>query len=298
MFFKIINNLGLRKPYPFETNKKRQFRDALVFSAFVFLFLYIFQPFQIGNFKTHTITVSFGYGLVCLITMLFLNIFMIHLIPKYFDENHWTTGRQIFWTFINVFFVGLGNFLFSTSIQVVPFTLEGVVKFQFITIAVGAFPIVISVLYNQSRLQYKYSSESEEFNASITKTNDDIVKLKPSENQSTVIIPSQYAQESLELNANDLIFVRSADNYIEIYFKNEEKVEKSLLRNTLKTVESILSDTCFFRCHKSFLVNLNYVQSVSGNAQGYKLHLKFTEEVIPVSRAYNDFLKSYFDKQH
>jgi DNA-binding LytR/AlgR family response regulator len=295
---KTPNKLGLNQPYPFETNRGKQYKDAVVFSTFVFLFLYIFQPFEIGNFKTHTISVSFGYGLVCLITMLFLNIVLIQWIPKYFNEKNWTTGRQIFWTFVNVFLIGLGNFLFSTALQVVPYSLEGVVKFQFFTIAVGAFPIVISVLYNQSRLQNRYSRKSEEFNDVISKSNEVNINLEPIEDQMKIVIPSQYAQENLELFAVDLLFIRTADNYIEVHFKKEDVVQKCLLRNTLKAVESILRDASLFRCHKSYLVNLNHVNHVSGNAQGYKLHLKFTNEVIPVSRSNNDFLKSHFDKGH
>ena len=40
------------------------------------------------------------------------------------------------------------------------------------------------------------------------------------------------------------------------------------------------------RCHRSFVVNLDHVIEVGGNAQGLKLHLNMLEDYIPVSRKY------------
>jgi DNA-binding LytR/AlgR family response regulator len=50
----------------------------------------------------------------------------------------------------------------------------------------------------------------------------------------------------------------------------------------------------FYRCHKSYVINLDQVNHISGNAQGYKFHLKSAEDLIPVSRSNNEFVKNYF----
>jgi DNA-binding LytR/AlgR family response regulator len=52
-----------------------------------------------------------------------------------------------------------------------------------------------------------------------------------------------------------------------------------------------------YRCHKSYLVNLAKVNHVSGNAQGYKLHLKDVEDQIPVSRKLNEEIKEIPEKR-
>jgi DNA-binding LytR/AlgR family response regulator len=44
----------------------------------------------------------------------------------------------------------------------------------------------------------------------------------------------------------------------------------------------------FYRCHRSYLVNLNYIRHISGNATGYKLHLEGVNDLIPVSRNLNN----------
>lgn len=284
----------LSRPYPFDISSKKRGIDALVFSTFVFLFLYIFQPFQIGNFKEHTLTVSIGYGVVCLIFMILLNIVFPKLVPSYFDESKWTTGRQIFWTFINVFLIGMANFFFSTFLNIIPFSVEGILRFQFFTIAVGAFPIVISTLINQARLQAQYDKKSADINANLSK-NENQYRESENRHQEKITIPSQYAQDDLKIELNQLLFIRAADNYVEVYFVENKQIQKILLRNSLKALEDTLEMKQIFRCHKSYLVNLDQVIRVSGNAQGYKLHLKACDELIPVSRANNDFLKKHFE---
>ena len=54
-------------------------------------------------------------------------------------------------------------------------------------------------------------------------------------------------------------------------------------------MEKQLSDLPqFFRCHRTYLVNLDRVGHVSGNAQGYKLHLEGIDNLVPVSRSLNE----------
>jgi len=289
----IFHNLGLDKPYPFDISPKQRMISAFVFSTFVVLFLFIFKPFQIGNFHEHTLIVSLGYGLICLLIMLFLNLVFVKVVPRYFNENKWTTGRQIFWTLINVFIIGFGNFIFSISLKIIPLSVWGIIQFQFFTLTVGVFPVVISALLNQARLQTLYTKNSNEMNVQLIQQTDQIIS-KNNDNKEMVTIPSLYAQENLQLEAEDILFVRAADNYIEVYYSDDHGAQRILLRNTLKSVEGILVQGHFFRCHKSYLVNLNKVIRVSGNAQGYRLHIEKIDEPIPVSRIYNQFLKNHF----
>ncbi len=62
----------------------------------------------------------------------------------------------------------------------------------------------------------------------------------------------------------------------------------SLVRSTLKRAEEILiTHPNFFKCHRAFIVNLDKVVHVEGNAQGYKIKLDGYDELIPVSRNLN-----------
>lgn len=68
-----------------------------------------------------------------------------------------------------------------------------------------------------------------------------------------------------------------------------------MLRSTLRRMEDALASwPQFFRCHRTYLVNLDKVAHVSGNAQGYRLHLEGLDDTIPVSRNLNDIVDAKF----
>jgi DNA-binding LytR/AlgR family response regulator len=107
------------------------------------------------------------------------------------------------------------------------------------------------------------------------------------EEEKKVIIKSDNGKEKVEINLNELQFIRSANNYIEIFWKNNDQIKKSLIRSSLlKAEESLKKYACIFRCHRTSIVNINNISEVSGNSQGYKLIFKNIEQTIPVSRNY------------
>ena len=66
---------------------------------------------------------------------------------------------------------------------------------------------------------------------------------------------------------------------------------KLLLRSSLSRLEAqIIDRSNIVRCHRSYVVNLDRVERVTGNAQGYKLHLFGGQFQVPVARRYNDSL--------
>ena len=64
--------------------------------------------------------------------------------------------------------------------------------------------------------------------------------------------------------------------------------ESLILRSTLKKAEETLRPfPCFFKSHRAYIINLDKVIHVQGNAQGYKIRLQELEELVPVSRNMN-----------
>ena len=86
-----------------------------------------------------------------------------------------------------------------------------------------------------------------------------------------------------------ILYIVAADNYIRIYYHQNDAIKTQLIRSTLKKAEEKLANyDNFYRCHRSYLVNLNYIRHISGNATGYKLHLEGINDLIPVSRSLNN----------
>ncbi len=86
----------------------------------------------------------------------------------------------------------------------------------------------------------------------------------------------------------DLYFIKSSGNYIEIVEKNNFKGH--ILRSSLKEIEQKYPQ--LYRCHKSYLVNLDNIKSISGNSKGYELTFYNNNiEKIPVARDKGEFIK-------
>ncbi|MDQ3276691.1 MAG: LytTR family transcriptional regulator, partial [Bacteroidota bacterium] len=114
----------------------------------------------------------------------------------------------------------------------------------------------------------------------------------PTPEQVIIRLRGDNQKEELLLAPDDLFFLSSADNYVQVVYRQSGKPTAMLLRSTLKKMEEQLAAyPAFFRCHRMYLVNLQLVTSVSGNAQGLRLHLAGVEEVIPVSRSLTETVK-------
>jgi hypothetical protein len=93
------------------------------------------------------------------------------------------------------------------------------------------------------------------------------------------------------MNIHNIYFLRSYQKYIDICIEKEDQIITKIVRTTLVSAESVLSVYPFmYRCHKSYLINLNKLAKISGNTKGFFFHLENIEEPIPVSRSNNDFV--------
>lgn len=283
----------MRRPLFLETSQAKRWLKALLFGLFVFIFLAIFQPFHLNTLSEKIFAAAFGFGLTTAAVIGITGAICLPLLPKFFSEERWTVGRQLLWSFAITAVVGLANVLFAARFGIVGWSLESILRMEFYTLAVGIFPVGISVLLKEARLKRRYERQSEEINSEleehrITEKESSAINA----DDALITLSSENLSEHLSLKARDLLYVRSADNYVEIYYKSEHQIVKKLLRSSLKVVtEALRMHEQFFRCHKSYFVNLHKVERVSGNAQGYKLHMFGTTVKIPVSRQYNDVIK-------
>ncbi len=124
-----------------------------------------------------------------------------------------------------------------------------------------------------------------------TKSNDTIV-------QSSVISPGEFEapkeqltingellNEQLTLAVEELLYIKSSDNYSEFYFNTPDGIQNKLMRMTLKSVEEQIPYDYMIRSHKSYIVNMAQVKSITGNANNAQLHFKDHDLSLPVSRS-------------
>jgi len=290
----MINSFAVWLKKPFYTDNSFQFRlrQAALFGLFVGAFLFIFRPFQIDVASVPILNASIFFGGVTLLSMMVLNILIPRIFSGFFNDELWNISKEIFWNIINISVIGLFNYLIFIYLYTSTFSWSGIIWFQFVTLSIGILPVSIGILVKEQRERKKYEEDAAEM----------LPPLKSQElsNQSgaqnhIITIPSLNQEEPFVSEISDLLFIKSADNYIEIIHSKDESISRVMLRNTLKNLESELQPfDMLFRCHKSYLINLDKVLRISGNAQGFKFHIDGFDQAIPVSRQHNELVKKRF----
>lgn len=264
-----IKNI-LNNTFQYPTSKKSHWLISVFIGSFVFLLLSIFQPFHLWNVEIgRRYFVALGYGLIAL-SVVFLN----HNIAYRFFKSHLLSVRGlIVWYFINSFTTALFSSIFNDIIFNQKFLiLDTFLKFQYFIFVMFLIPsaILILVIRNYS-IKNIYLTQ--------INTNQNTVPQK-------IIIHAENPSNDFKIEISNLIYITSANNYVDICNFNEGKKKHILLRNTLKNVETDLKaypDFC--RCHKGYIVNLRKVNKISSSVGGIKLHLNEIEVTIPVSRS-------------
>jgi hypothetical protein len=270
---------NLNQSYHFNNNFKHNLRTiVLVSMAFMLLLLY-FQPFGI-NFMTST---NDGYfvlaiGIISAAVLFMSTLIVPGLFPGLFDTNRWTIKKELIWN-VCMF----GTLVFGFTMTALIFNHESLVSLTvFRSGALALLPLILFNLLNYNHsLKTKVSKAIESGRHWLndeSKTEDETTHQK-------VQIESENGKELFDKNLKDLILIQSANNYVEIFYREGDKIRRQILRQTLQTVEIQLAKFVIIKkCHRRCLVNLDQVTRISGLASNYTLEVKGLDFGIPISR--------------
>lgn len=89
----------------------------------------------------------------------------------------------------------------------------------------------------------------------------------------------------LQIKASDIVVITARKNYVEIsYCGGQQPFE---YRATMAEMEKRLSSQGFFRCHMSYIINLNYLDQVYHEGNHYYAYLSAGEKNYKVAVAQN-----------
>lgn len=275
----------LLQPYPFEMRWRTGLKTGLWAGLFVTLFLFLFKPFGLkvspGAELKH-LAICGSFGVVTLIISVLIPLFCL-LFPKIFEEERWVVWKEILFNLFFISIIGLGNLLLANALWRTPITGGTLLFWQGLTFSVGVFPTVIGAFLTQMKLQRKYTSEAATLHPHPIAHAEETLITLTGDNQN----------EQLTLNAHQIAYLAAQDNYVQVFYLENDAIKQKMLRTTMRKMEEALSKhPQFCRCHRTFMVNFDRVDHVSGNAQGYRLHLGGVEESIPVSRNLNETIRA------
>lgn len=276
----------LSTPYYFNPSLVFKLKTSFKIGLFIFIFLYIFQPFNLASLENYLFQYTALIG-ICSFLGSFIVLFVPPLLFKsFFNEDKWTIGKNILYIFIALFFIGSVIWFFSNIYK------EGrdikrisLPLYLLYTFLVGAIPIFFMVYLNERNLTVRRRKRVKEIKQH--KKRKELQKEKKL--NTTVTIYSDNNKESICFNIDKLIYVTSQGNYASFYLQKEDNtLKEEILRVTLAKIDKELEAyTKVIRCHKSYIINTNFVTDISGNARGYLLKSDILDFDIPVSRSFS-----------
>ena len=264
------------KPYPFNDDLKHNSKIIFFISVGVLLFLMLLQPFDISLLPTRQkYYLIIGFGVITFLSLSLNLLFIPSQFPKKFASVKWNIKKEVFWNLWILFTILMGFFFYCNTLGVLKFNFNMVIKL----ILIDIIPITVLIVINQNKMLRSNLKMADDINK----------KLKDHKliQEKVVHFNSDYQKDSLAIKVSLLLFIRSANNYIEVFWKEADLIKNQMVRCSMFSVEELLKDHKFIvKCHRSFIVNINYIERFEGNSQGYKLYFENISFSIPVSKSF------------
>ncbi len=282
----------LERKYPAPRANTRSIIVSVLFGAFIALFLIFFEPFDIdiSSSKNKKYQLLF-FGLITTLVLTFFQYLLPKLLPKIFMDVHWRVKHQILFLGLILFTIATCNGLYTNHVNSLNFSWSNYWWIISRTFVLGGIPISFITLLDHQRREKLNSKDAREILKS-RKENS----FGPRDLSHT--ISSDLKDEKFTFQESDFHYAKAVGNYIDMFIMKEDLITTKTYRITLASFERQLDRSqSLKRCHRSYMVNLEKVTNISGNAQGLRLEIMDLGTEIPVSRKYIPLVRDYFQKK-
>ncbi len=281
MLNKVLN--VFTSPIPFYKELSRNLWYILIFSIFIPVFMIVFQPFGLANVELPNESLALsGFGLIAFFVLIGNQAFFPRMLPNLFRTNRWNLGRELVWELLNFFMVVLISATYWA--QVLEYSLNLQLMWELMKSALVLAVILIPFCAMVSYISRAFPKRGAAFQKPPSQVGD----------SDFILLKAESGHETVQAFFQDLLYIQACENYVRIVQKNGNANAEVLLRSSLKNIERQLPASGFFRCHRSFIVNLANAASLEGNKRQSYLILKDRQFKIPVSRAVLEDLKNEF----
>lgn len=290
-------------------------RKALKCGVGVLLFLSIIQPFGIDSVADRWVRLFFCLGEASIAALtVFLSLSLVNVMlhgygggessmKAFLVHEAWVNAVNIpvlsfLLLLYNDWFNGDPVFTFLHDFGDGHFTLEYFIRMCGYVLAVSVFLFFWEFYQYRNDKLRRELDDVKAINALLERRQEKLEEERVEEdaeeqNDVKVVIEGQGQGARLEVDPRSILYVESMANYADIYYISDNETRHITLRITLKQIKETLAEFGYIvQCHRAFLVNINFVVSMTARNPGYQLQLFGVEKQLPVSRANNEMIKS------
>lgn len=256
-----------KKSYPFHPQTRSHLWIALSLGIWVFLFLFLVKPLTVDSLSLEEQLLYIPiYGLVAGLSYLLAILPQQSFYRK--QKQKWYASNELLIIFslsiVSVLLIWVFFRFVVTIDDADPWTFGEFLIEIFLPALCIVLPLVIIARY---------------FSGKYYQQNRKKVKIQGSGNY-----------EHLHLFLEDLIYIQSSNNYVEVYYLQKKELKTTVIRTNLSKVEEEHSE--LLRIHRSYLINsLHYKEwKIEKGKHFIVLH---PSEKLPVSKSHLENVKSH-----
>lgn len=260
----------LNNSFPYNSSYKIHLIIGAVLGLTLAFILIALQPFDLKteNINNYGKILLIGFGLVK-----FINYILAHFIENFFykKDKNWTLWNEIVFLIITTISGAIFGYLYlDLVIEKQPLSFQRLILFFFYIV----LPITPLLIFPKLILRYLFSKKlnekTEKEPLEINDTTSNVIKLK-----------GQNSKDELILSIEKLLYIKSIDNYVMVFYK-DESIKNKILRASL--TELINQAPFLVQPHRSYLINPLQAFKITGNSQKATLNLAGLDEQIPIAR--------------
>lgn len=282
----------LKKEYKKYELIQNSWKNGL-FSAIVVLFIFLlFQPFGFRDKDPGLKLILFpAYSLLAFFFSI-TKIFIIRNILK--SKRIWILQDELVYFVISMlpftFLVHLFTYWIAGDM---PFNLYWYLKLLYHISSLFIIIVVIEFLY--------YSNKSSGVKIEDLSSQIQLVSRHSEsgkQDSDSEIVSVTLENETMDVNRNKTVLVKSIGNYLEFYFyESNGEFKKLVKRGRIHQAEKDLETFPeFLRCHRAFIINLKHAKHIKGKSKNARLVFDQKVEEVPVSRSHFKILKEKLEK--
>ncbi len=279
--------IDFQKPIPPYLNEKQNIVRLVLFtSLFALVFINTYSPFGADRWYNLTRLEFFTYSsltiLLGVLVVVLSRILMYHVCKRHII-NIW---QYLLWIFGEILIMALVYALFEKL-----FLKDTRLFADLVRNSSRNTALVLLLPYSILWLYFSWQDKKEQI--------ERLADFQPLSDNTRNMIPFYDDKGILKfsIKKENLLYLESAENYVNICYLNKGKVSKYLLRDTLKKIEENFSGTEIIRCHRSYMVNFEKVKVIRKDKDGLKLEFDNPSVTdIPVSKTYVSSVMQTFSK--
>eukprot|EP01093_Parvamoeba_rugata_P011138 TRINITY_DN3049_c0_g1_i3.p1 TRINITY_DN3049_c0_g1~~TRINITY_DN3049_c0_g1_i3.p1 ORF type:complete len:280 (-),score=23.70 TRINITY_DN3049_c0_g1_i3:434-1273(-) len=242
---------------------------AVLVGAILPLLLILLEPFDTSNEFSYKHLRLSGYA-ACIV----LPILVVHPLENYVyirQANRWFVINEFLYILFTLFSIFVCCFFYHFYVV----SGSSILNTSYIWGFIGTFglpftPLIVPLwLYLRSKYGIIEVPLQDKKNVIVEKS---------------IMIQGESKSEILTIFESDFIYAQSQQNYVEVYYLTKDGVQQKMFRSTLSNIIKQLPNA--WQVHRSYLVNLDYLTAVEGNARKRFMKISNIEDSIPISQKY------------